>query len=85
MEVRIRYMEPETVKKIDRLAKEQGMKRQEFLHTRLNQLAVFDEENEREKRLEDIVQKNIQTMEHCYTAINEMNDLMQFENPGDDT
>ncbi|UOQ91497.1 hypothetical protein MUO14_12975 [Halobacillus shinanisalinarum] len=84
MEIRIRYMDPKTVQKIDELAKEKGVSRQEFLHAQLHQLAVFKEENNREQRLKQLIDRNIQTMAHCYTAIREMNDLLQFEEPGEE-
>ncbi|MYL65509.1 hypothetical protein GLW07_19300 [Bacillus hwajinpoensis] len=83
MEIRIRYMDPRTVQRIDELAKEKGMSRQEFLHAQLHQLAVFREENEREKRLNQLVDRNIQTMTHCYTAIREMYDILRFEESGE--
>lgn len=82
MEIRIRYMDPKTVQKIDELAKEKGLSRQEFLHAQLSQLAVFQEENDREQKLQQLVDRNIQTMAHCYTAIREMNELLQFEESG---
>ncbi|UOQ94045.1 hypothetical protein MUO14_03485 [Halobacillus shinanisalinarum] len=85
MDVRVRYMDPKTVQLIDELAKEKGMSRQEFLHAKLHQLALFHEENHREQRLQQLVDRNIQTMAHCYTAIREMNDLLQFEEPGEET
>ncbi|UOR12024.1 hypothetical protein [Halobacillus amylolyticus] len=84
MEIRIRYMDPKTVQKIDEFAKEKGVSRQEFLHAQLHQLAVFREENNREQRLQQLVDRNIQAMAHCYTAIREMNDLLQFEEPGEE-
>ncbi|SFK48771.1 hypothetical protein SAMN04487936_11540 [Halobacillus dabanensis] len=84
MEVRIRYMDPKTVQRIDELAYEKGLSRQEFLHSQLHQLAVFREENNREQRLQQLVDRNIQTMAHCYTAIREMNDLLQIEEPGEE-
>ncbi|MCP3028775.1 hypothetical protein [Halobacillus sp. A5] len=84
MEVRIRYMDPKAVQRIDELAEEKGLSRQEFLHAQLHQLAVFREENHREQRLQQLVDRNIQTMAHCYTAIREMNDLLQIEEPGEE-
>ncbi|WP_431800068.1 hypothetical protein [Halobacillus andaensis] len=84
MEIRIRYMDPKTVQRIDELANEKGLSRQEFLHTQLHQLAVFQEENNREQRLQQLVDRNIQTMAHCYTAIREMNEFLHFDEPGED-
>ncbi|QQK77829.1 hypothetical protein HUG15_21105 [Salicibibacter cibarius] len=79
MEIRIRYMEPWAVKKIDELAKEKQMTRQEFLHGQLMQMAIFHQEDERVQRLEHLVQSNLQVMERCADSMQTMNALIGEE------
>ncbi|SDI43386.1 hypothetical protein [Natribacillus halophilus] len=79
MEVRIRYMEPWVVKKIDELAKQKQMTRQEFLHAQLTQMAIFHQEDERVQRLEELVASNLHVMERCATSMQTMNALIGDE------
>ncbi|MBY0065195.1 hypothetical protein [Priestia aryabhattai] len=50
----MKLLTPILMKKVDELAKENGMSRQQFLKEQFEVLAFFDEQVAREKRLEAI-------------------------------
>ncbi|MGK9185739.1 hypothetical protein KXS12_26385 [Priestia filamentosa] len=58
MDMIIRNIDPTAVKKIDELAKEKGISRQEFLKGQLEMLAFFREQTTRERHLENLLDKN---------------------------
>ena len=57
MEIKIRNVDPIAVKKIDEMAKEKKISRQEFLKGQLETLAFFREQVEREHELESLIEK----------------------------
>jgi len=77
MEIKIRYVDPVALKKIDEIAKEKKISRQEFLKGQIETLAVFQEQKDREAELENIIYQNIKMMERCAVAIETINGFIQ--------
>ncbi|MBW0933958.1 MULTISPECIES: hypothetical protein [Priestia] len=77
MDILLRDIDPTAVKKIDEIAKEKKISRQEFLKGQVETLAVFQEQKEREAELENIIYKNIKMMEKCAVAIETINGFIQ--------
>jgi hypothetical protein len=77
MEIKIRYVDPVALKKIDKIAKEKKISRQEFLKVQIETLAVFQEQKDREAELENIIYQNIKMMEKCAIAIETVNGFIQ--------
>ncbi|MEB2278268.1 hypothetical protein LAV82_30235 [Bacillus sp. ILBB4] len=82
MDIFLRNIDPVAMKKVDELAKENGMSRQKFLKEQFEVLAFFDEQVAREKRLEAIIDQNIEMMKQCAISIEKMNDII-YELMGD--
>lgn len=82
MDIFLRNIDPVAMQKVDELAKENGMSRQQFLKEQFEVLAFFDEQVAREKRLEAIIDQNIETMKQCAISIEKMNDMI-YELMGD--
>jgi len=82
MDIFLRNIDPVAMKKVDELAKENGMSRQQFLKEQFEVLAFFDEQVAREKRLEAIIDQNIEMMKQCAISIEKMNDIL-YELMGD--
>ncbi|MES9769614.1 hypothetical protein ABWK50_01200 [Priestia megaterium] len=77
MDILLRDIDPTAVKKIDEIAKEKKISRQEFLKGQVETLAVFQEQKDREAELENIIYKNIKMMERCAAAIETINGFIQ--------
>ncbi|PGT77323.1 hypothetical protein [Priestia megaterium] len=82
MDIFLRNIDPAAMQKVDELAKENGMSRQQFLKEQFEVLAFFDEQVAREKRLEAIIDQNIEMMKQCAISIEKMNDII-YELMGD--
>lgn len=82
MDIFLRNIDPVAMQKVDELAKENGMSRQQFLKEQFEVLAFFDEQIAREKRLEVIIDQNIEMMKQCVISIEKMNDII-YELMGD--
>ncbi|MFL0475871.1 hypothetical protein ACH0CI_28250 [Priestia sp. 179-F W1.4 NHS] len=82
MDIFLRNIDPVAMQKVDELAKENGMSRQKFLKEQFEVLAFFDEQVAREKRLEVIINQNIEMMKQCAISIEKMNDII-YELMGD--
>ncbi|MHA7740409.1 hypothetical protein [Priestia aryabhattai] len=82
MDIFLRNIDPVAMQKVDELAKENGMSRQKFLKEQFEVLAFFDEQVAREKRLEAIIDQNIEMMKQCAISIEKMNDMI-YELMGD--
>jgi len=82
MDIFLRNIDPVAMRKVDELAKENGMSRQQFLKEQFEVLAFFDEQVAREKRLEAIIDQNIEMMKQCAISIEKMNDII-YELMGD--
>ncbi|KRF47285.1 hypothetical protein ASG98_17235 [Bacillus sp. Soil531] len=82
MDIFLRNIDPVAMQKVDELAKENGMSRQKFLKEQFEVLAFFDEQVAREKRLEAIIEQNIEMMKQCAISIEKMNDII-YELMGD--
>ncbi|MEH7521276.1 hypothetical protein [Priestia megaterium] len=82
MDIFLRNIDPVAMRKVDELAKENGMSRQRFLKEQFEVLAFFDEQVAREKRLEAIIDQNIEMMKQCAISIEKMNDMI-YELMGD--
>ncbi|MCY8233765.1 hypothetical protein [Priestia endophytica] len=65
MNILLRNINPVVVQRIDELAKEKGISRQEFLSRQLEMIAFFREQSNRELHLENLIDKNIQMMSKC--------------------
>ncbi|AJI25774.1 hypothetical protein H8R29_28300 (plasmid) [Priestia megaterium] len=76
MEIKIRNVDPIAVKKIDELAKERKVSRQEFLKSQLETLAFFRKQTDRENELENLIEKNIKMMEKCAVSMENMNHIL---------
>jgi transcriptional regulator of aromatic amino acid metabolism len=77
MDMLLRDIDPIAVKKIDEIAKEKKISRQEFLKGQVETLAVFQEQKDREAELENIIYQNIKMMEKCALAIETINGFIQ--------
>ncbi|PFT50389.1 hypothetical protein [Priestia megaterium] len=77
MDILLRDIDPTAVKKIDEIAKEKKISRQEFLKGQIETLAVFQEQKDREAELENIIYQNIKMMEKCAIAIETVNGFIQ--------
>jgi len=82
MDIFLRNIDPVAMQKVDELAKENGMSRQKILKEQFEVLAFFDEQVAREKRLEGIIDQNIQLMNQCSITIKKMNNIL-YELMGD--
>lgn len=78
VEIRIREVDPIAVKKIDEMAKRNGLSRQKFLKAQIEMLAFFQQQNKREMELENLIEKNIHMMSDCYSAMEKMNKFIQM-------
>lgn len=76
MDIFLRNIDPVAMQKIDELAKERKMSRQRFLQEQFELLAFFDEQIAREKRLESIIEQDLQLMNQCATKMEKMNDIL---------
>ena len=63
MEIKIRNLDPVIVKKFDEMAKKSSISRDKLLRSILTKIAVTPEVDEREKRYEQLIAKNIEMME----------------------
>ncbi|PEJ57964.1 hypothetical protein COJ46_22180 [Bacillus sp. AFS077874] len=63
MEIKIRNLDPVIVKKFDEMAKKSSISRDKLLCSILTKIAVTPEVDEREKRYEQLIVKNIEMME----------------------
>ncbi|AYE53707.1 hypothetical protein OEA_29040 (plasmid) [Priestia megaterium NCT-2] len=77
MDMLLRDIDPIAVKKIDEIAKEKKISRQEFLKGQIETLAVFQEQKDREAELERLIDRNIKMMERCAVAIETINGFIQ--------
>ncbi|MFB2350326.1 hypothetical protein [Priestia megaterium] len=77
MDILLRDIDPTAVKKIDEIAKEKKISRQEFLKGQVETLAVFQEQKDREAELERIIDRNIKMMEKCAVAIETINEFIR--------
>ena len=77
MDILLRDIDPTAVKKIDEIAKEKKISRQEFLKGQVETLAVFQEQKDREAELENIIYKNIKMKEKCAVAIETINGFIR--------
>ncbi|WP_432694396.1 hypothetical protein ACRBU7_27655 (plasmid) [Priestia aryabhattai] len=82
MDIFLRNIDPVAMQKVDELAKENGMSRQKFLKEQFEVLAFFDEQVAREKRVEAIIDQNIELMKKCAITIEKMNNIL-YELMGD--
>ena len=76
MDIFLRNIDPVAMQKVDELAKENGMSRQQFLKEQFEVLAFFDEQVAREKRLKAFIDQNIEMMKQCAISIEKMNDII---------
>lgn len=77
MDVFLRNIDNATVKRIDEIAKGQGRSRQEFLKNYLEYMANFQEQTEREARLENMLRTNTIMMERFAQTAETMNEILR--------
>lgn len=77
MEIKIRNLDPSTVKKIDLLAKEKGLSRQEYLKEHLEAFAVNDLHTSIIDRYEKQLEVNTMLLEKNAEKMDEM--MMVFK------
>lgn len=77
MEIKIRNLEPATVKKIDELAKQKGISRQEYLKSHLESFAVSGLHSDIIDRYEKQLQVNNMLLEKNTQTMNEMIEIFK--------
>lgn len=77
MEIKIRNLDPSTVKKIDKLSKENGLSRQEYLKQHLQSFAVNDLHSSIIDRYEKQLEVNTMLLEKNAEKMDEM--MMVFK------
>ncbi|KXY71474.1 hypothetical protein MKY89_30655 [Bacillus sp. FSL W7-1294] len=85
MEVRVRNMNPVAVKRIDEIAKAKGLSRDKFLRGQLETLAFYQEQQNRELYLQQLIEKNIYAMEKCFEVAREMDAFLKMMTQDDET
>ncbi|WP_153061596.1 hypothetical protein [Metasolibacillus fluoroglycofenilyticus] len=63
MEIKVRNVDALVVKKLDALAKKQGLSREAFLRDKLNQLAHEGLRRKQTERVEELFEKNIESLQ----------------------
>ncbi|MGN7397333.1 hypothetical protein [Peribacillus frigoritolerans] len=76
MEIKIRNVDPFVVKTFDELAKKRSISRQELLNSILTKVAYEQGMNEREARLEMLVEKNILFMKKVDDRVEQLENLL---------
>ena len=77
MEIRVRKMDAAAVKKIDQLAKEIGISREEFLRRQLNTMAFHHFNQDKENQYNELIQQNMVIMEHCMEVMQQYHETIQ--------
>ncbi|MBM0067953.1 ribbon-helix-helix protein, CopG family [Alkalicoccobacillus gibsonii] len=77
MEIRVRKMDAAAVKKIDQLAKEIGVSREEFLRRQLNTMAFHHFNQDKETKYNEVIQQNMVIMEHCIEVMQQYHETIQ--------
>lgn len=77
MEIKIRNLEPATIKKIDELAKQKGISRQEYLKSHLESFAVSGLHSDIIDRYEKQLQVNNMLLEKNTQTMNEMIEMFK--------
>lgn len=77
MEVRVRKMDAAAVKKIDQLAKELKLSREEFLRQQLNTLAFHHFNQEKEKQYHEVILQNMQVMQNCVELMSQVHESIE--------
>lgn len=76
MDIFLRNIDPIAVKNFDEMAKKKSISRQELLKSVLEKVAYEKEMNEREMRLEMIIEKNTLVMEQMTKTIIRLENLL---------
>jgi hypothetical protein len=77
MEIKIRNLEPATVQKIDELAREKGISRQEYLKRHLESFAISGLHSDIIDRYEKQLQVNNMLLEKNTQTMNEMIEIFK--------
>ncbi|PFX37353.1 hypothetical protein COL31_29850 [Bacillus pseudomycoides] len=72
------------MKRLDEIAKKKNISRQEFLKGQIETLAFYQEQQNRELYLQQLLEKNIYAMESCFEAVKEMNAFLQMMTQDDE-
>ncbi|GLI90700.1 hypothetical protein ABE060_22280 [Bacillus rugosus] len=78
MEIRIRYMNPSTVKKIDEIAKSKGMSRQQFLWNLLENYASSEKLQEMKVHWDEELKKQNQILMENLKMTREIYEVMFY-------
>ncbi|MCY9024110.1 hypothetical protein [Priestia megaterium] len=84
MDIFLRNIDPIAVKKIDEMAKEKKISRQELLKGQVETFALLQLQQDHEAALEHLIDKNIKMMEKCAIAMETMNGFIQEMMEGDE-
>lgn len=84
MDIKIRNLSPVAIKRLDEIAKKKNISRQEFLKGQIETLAFYQEQQNRELYLQQLLEKNIYAMESCFEAVKEMNAFLQMMKQDDE-
>ncbi|CAI8821542.1 RHH_1 domain-containing protein [Bacillus sp. IT-79MI2] len=84
MDIKIRNLSPVAIKRLDEIAKKKNISRQEFLKGQIETLAFYQEQQNRELYLQQLLEKNIYAMESCFEAVKEMNAFLQMMTQDDE-
>ncbi|MGG3523720.1 hypothetical protein ABES33_28900 [Bacillus pseudomycoides] len=84
MDIKIRNLSPVAIKRLDEIAKKKNISRQEFLKGQIETLAFYQEQQNRELYLQQLLEKNIYAMESCFEAVKEMNTFLQMMTQDDE-
>lgn len=77
-------MNPAAVKRIDEIAKAKGLSRDKFLRGQLETLAFYQEQQNRELYLQQLIEKNIYAMEKCFEVAGEMDAFLKMMTQDDE-
>ncbi|CAI8812959.1 RHH_1 domain-containing protein [Bacillus pseudomycoides] len=84
MDIKIRNLSPVAINRLDEIAKKKNISRQEFLKGQIETLAFYQEQQNRELYLQQLLEKNIYAMESCFEAVKEMNAFLQMMTQDDE-
>ncbi|PFY94809.1 hypothetical protein [Bacillus pseudomycoides] len=84
MDIKIRNLSPVAIKRLDEIAKKKNISRQEFLKGQIETLAFYQEQQNRELYLQQLLEKNIYAMESCFEVVKEMNTFLQMMTQDDE-
>ena len=77
MDIKVRNVDPVAIKKIDELAKEKGISRNEYLKKYISQIAAMKEMKEVENKYSNLVNAVVDRLEQANDVIRENSMLLE--------